>query len=185
MNNIDIYYKDLKHVQILSNEECIKLLKKSKQGDIKARNLLVESCMKLIFKKIYFYKNHWTFPSLKTTDLEDLVQDASLHVIEIINKWNPEKGKLTTIVGRWIKNRFIKTFTQYDKYSLIRIPQRTQENCTSLDKIDPRKLFSYIEIQNHLNVGKVRAQQIQNARKCRIMTSFVPFGIDDKIKELM
>ena len=81
----------------LSREKESEYLRRWQQGDMEARNSLVEHNMRLvthIIKKYY-----------QTEDVEDLISIGTIGLIKGINTYKPDKGvRLATYASRCIEN---------------------------------------------------------------------------------
>ncbi len=122
------YNLDLSKVQILSKEEQEQLYHKMKSGDVSARNKLVECCLRMI----YDFTSKFCYTYKKFRFFNDLLQDANLHVIEVLDGWDINKGCLTTYVSNSILNGFMNNVNQ--KYFRgVRIPRYTMN---VIDKIE-------------------------------------------------
>ena len=88
----------------LSREEESEYLERWQQGDMEARNILVEHNMRLvthIIKKYY-----------QTEDVEDLISIGTLGLIKGINTYKPDKGvRLATYASRCIENAILSRNT--------------------------------------------------------------------------
>lgn len=87
----------------LSREEESEYLERWQQGDMEARNILVEHNMRLvthIIKKYY-----------QTEDVEDLISIGTIGLIKGINTYKPDKGvRLATYASRCIENEILMHF---------------------------------------------------------------------------
>lgn len=81
----------------LSREKEAEYLERWQQGDLEARNILVEHNMRLvthIIKKYY-----------QTEEVEDLISIGTIGLIKGINTYRPDKGvRLATYASRCIEN---------------------------------------------------------------------------------
>ena len=82
----------------LTEEEEQYYLKKAKEGDLEARNILIERNLRLvahIMKKYY----------AQTSDQEDLISIGTIGLIKGITTFDPEKGaRLATYAARCVEN---------------------------------------------------------------------------------
>lgn len=92
----------------LSREEESEYLERWQQGDMEARNILVEHNMRLvthIIKKYY-----------QTEDVEDLISIGTIGLIKGINTYKPDKGvRLATYASRCIENEILMHFRSIKK----------------------------------------------------------------------
>ncbi len=95
----------------LSREEEAHYLKLSRQGDLEARNILIERNLRLvahIMKKYY----------AQTSDQEDLISIGTIGLIKGISSFNPEKGaRLATYAARCVENEILMHFRSQKKSS--------------------------------------------------------------------
>ena len=85
----------------LNREEELALLIRSKEGDIKARNKLIEHNLRLVVFLAKKYEN-------TTYDIEDLVSIGSIGLIKGINTYKIDKNiKLATYASRCISNEIL------------------------------------------------------------------------------
>lgn len=102
----------------MSEEEESKCLKKIEQGDIEAKNKLIEHNLRLV---VYIAKKF----EATTGDLEDLISVGSIGLIKAINTFNSQKNiKLATYASRCIENEILMYLRKVSK----------QKNELSLDK---------------------------------------------------
>lgn len=85
----------------LTEEEERRLLLRSRQGDLEARNVLIERNLRLvahIMKKYY----------AQTSDQEDLISIGTIGLIKGISTFDPDKGvRLATYAARCVENEIL------------------------------------------------------------------------------
>lgn len=85
----------------LSQEEEKKYLTQWQNGDISARNVLVEHNLRLV---AHIIKKYYT----QTNDIEDLISIGTIGLIKGINTYKPDKGiRLATYASRCIENEIL------------------------------------------------------------------------------
>lgn len=93
----------------LSRELELLYLCQSKAGDAEARNLLVESNMRLV---AHIVKKYTGFER----DTDDLISIGTIGLIKAINTYDPEKGnRLVTYAARCIENELLMMLRQERK----------------------------------------------------------------------
>lgn len=93
----------------LSQEEEKKYLTQWQNGDISARNVLVEHNLRLI---AHIIKKYYT----QTNDIEDLISIGTIGLIKGINTYKSDKGiRLATYASRCIENAIL---SQQNKWRL-------------------------------------------------------------------
>ena len=95
----------------LTQQEEAHYLKLSAQGDLEARNILIERNLRLvahIMKKYY----------AQTADQEDLISIGTIGLIKGITTFNPSKGaRLATYAARCVENEILMYFRSQRKSS--------------------------------------------------------------------
>ena len=85
----------------LSAEEERMYLERYAQGDMEARNILIERNLRLV---AHIIKKYYT----QTADQEDLISIGTIGLIKGISSYNPEKGaRLATYAARCIENAIL------------------------------------------------------------------------------
>ena len=93
----------------LSQEEEKKYLTQWQNGDISARNVLVEHNLRLV---AHIIKKYYT----QTNDIEDLISIGTIGLIKGINTYKPDKGiRLATYASRCIDNEILMHFRSLKK----------------------------------------------------------------------
>ena len=93
----------------LTEDEEQYYLKKAKEGDLEARNILIERNLRLvahIMKKYY----------AQTSDQEDLISIGTIGLIKGITTFDPDKGaRLATYAARCVENEILMHFRSRKK----------------------------------------------------------------------
>ena len=90
--------------RILSKAEETDYLKRWAEGDLDARNLLVEHNLRLVAHIVNKYY-------AQADDLEDLISIGTVGLIKGVNTYRPEKGvKLSSYISRCIENEILMSF---------------------------------------------------------------------------
>lgn len=143
----------------LSSKEEKKYLEAYKNGDIKAKNILIEHNLRLIAHIVKKYHSN-------CEDQEDLISIGTIGLIKAVNTFDPDKGiKLVTYASKCIENEILMHFRSKKRTSLeVSISEpidtdsegnpltlidiiSTEENIAdNIDlKIKSAKLYEYVE----------------------------------------
>ncbi len=107
--------------EILSREKEMQLAIASHGGDLRARNKLIQSNLRLVVSIAKKYSS--SNPNLS---LQDLIQEGTLGLITGVKKFDPSRGfRLSTYVTWWIRQSIQRAIQ--DKASLVRLPVHIQE----------------------------------------------------------
>lgn len=93
------YFASLASHTLLTADEEKTLATRAKQGDLAARNRMIEANLRLVVKVAKPYANH-------DVPLLDLISEGNLGLIHAIEKFQPEKGfRFSTYAIWWIRER--------------------------------------------------------------------------------
>ena len=130
-DSVKMLLHEIGQYPILSNEKQLELLKKYKEGDMKAKETLIETNLRLIISIARRYNG-------KGLSMLDLFQEGSFGLITAIEKFNLNMGcKLSTYATWWIRQAIQRAIQVSGRN--IKIPVYIQE---SYDR--------YIKIRNRL-----------------------------------
>lgn len=95
----------------LSAEEERRYLEQAAQGDLEARNILIERNLRLVAHIMKKYYSH-------TADQEDLISIGTIGLIKGISSFDPSKGaRLATYAARCVENEILMFFRAQKKSS--------------------------------------------------------------------
>lgn len=149
----------------LSKKEEEEAVKKSAEGDINARNLLVEHNLRLVVHIIKKYYSNYS-------DQDDLISIGTIGLIKGINSFKPDKGtRLATYASRCIENEILMHFRSVKKTAQdisMNEPIETDNEGNPLTLTDIIATEDTIvdDIQEKANRKKVRelVEKIRNER---------------------
>lgn len=110
------YRRSLEHVEILSYPEMLKCRERMKAGDESARHALICSILRLVFDIVY----RW-----KPRNFADALSEANIAAMRAVDDWDPEKGRLTTVVKTYVTNQLRRPDPIHNSVG-IRIPISTE-----------------------------------------------------------
>jgi len=133
----------------LTREEEHKLGLAAKQGDLEARETLIQSCIPWALKLAS------KFCELNPNVYQDLIQESMIGLIDAVDKFDPERNtRLTTIAFyyvrrdciRWLKDHRIIKVPYYEQYKNLKGDLPSKQPLCSLDVVEPNnEVFSYEE----------------------------------------
>ena len=93
----------------LTEEEEQYYLARAREGDLEARNILIERNLRLV---AHIMKKYYT----QTSDQEDLISIGTIGLIKGITTFDPDKGvRLATYAARCVENEVLMTFRAQKK----------------------------------------------------------------------
>jgi len=155
----DIYQKDLtrRHKQLTRQEQAI-LYEKIKADDMRARDTVIESCLPLVIDiaKKFRYNN-------KHIDLEDMIQEGNIALMKAVDRWDINKGSITTVATWYVRNALIDMITdaRYTIKHAFSLSRRAAEelrkiknvNSVDVDYISEKTGLTPKRIKNLLSIS--------------------------------
>ncbi len=120
------YFMDFQNIRKLTSEEKKELLKRVKQGDKEARNLLVNANLRLVVFVASQFMNY-------NYDFDDLIQEGNIGLMKAVEKFDIEKGYQFSTYAVW----WIWTYMQKWVHSQI---QPASFSYDALEKLNKLKL---------------------------------------------
>lgn len=114
MEAIKLYLKEIKNTPLLTAEEEIKLARRIKKKDKKARQKMIRANLRLVISiaKRYSYLG---------VPIMDLIEEGNLGLMKAVEKFNPRKGyRFSTYAAWWIKQYITRAIANQGK--TIRVP---------------------------------------------------------------
>ena len=155
---VKIYLKDIGRVPLLSAEEEIDLAVKMSQGDMKARDKLINANLRLVVSIAKKYVGRG-MPFL------DLMQEGNLGLIKAVEKFDHTKGfKFSTYATWWIRQAITRAIA--DQARIIRVPVHMVETITKVIKTSNQLLHekghepSAEEIAEELGITVEKVREI-------------------------
>lgn len=154
----------------LSEEEEREYLIKAKNGDIKARNKLVEHNLRLvahIIKKYYAVN----------TDQDDLVSIGTIGLIKAINTFDVDKKvKLSSYASRCIENEILMHF---------RNQRKTSQNVSLEDAIDTDKDGNALKLMDLLSVDDNFIDNLDKKMNLQKIDKYIDETLTKREKEII
>ena len=113
-NSVSIYLKEIRKIPLLSKEQEKELAQKVAQGDSKAKNLFIESNLRLVVSIAKKYLN-------RGLSFSDLIQEGNLGLMKAVDKYDVDKGyKFSTYATYWVTKAITRAI--FNKGRIVRIP---------------------------------------------------------------
>lgn len=94
------FVKQIKKIPPVDSEERKELLPKIKDGDLKARNRMIEGNLGLVLQFAWKFDNNGV-------DYEDMFQEGVIGLKKAIDGYDPEKGAFSTYAHFWIRQEIV------------------------------------------------------------------------------
>jgi len=119
--NLESYFSSIKNnTRLLTKEEEISLAKRIEKGDKRARDIMIESNLRLAISIAKKYAKYGG-------SLEDLIQESNIGLITAVDKFDWRKGnKFSTYATWWIRQAVTRSLTS--ESTLLKVPSHTLAN---------------------------------------------------------
>ena len=173
---VRMYRKEIGTVPLLSAEEELRLAKRKAEGDMSAKERLIEANLRLVVSIAKRYTG-------RGMSFLDLVQEGNLGLIKGVEKFDYTKGyKLSTYATWWIRQSVTRALA--DQARTIRVPVHMVETINKMSKMQ-RKLTlelgyepSVAELSAALDMSEDKVMEImQIAREPASLET--PIGEED------
>ena len=157
---VRMYLKEIGTVPLLSAEEEIRLAKRKAEGDVNAKERLIEANLRLVVSIAKRYTG-------RGMSFLDLVQEGNLGLIKGVEKFDYTKGyKLSTYATWWIRQSVTRALA--DQARTIRVPVHMVETINKMSKMQ-RKLTlelgyepSVAELSEALGMSEDKVMEIND-----------------------
>jgi RNA polymerase primary sigma factor len=132
-DGLQLFLKGIGKVPLLTAQEEVDLAKRIERGSFEAKQMMVESNLRLVVSIAKRYRNRG-LPFL------DLIQEGTLGLVRAAEKFDYHKGfKFSTYATWWIRQAIARALA--DKARTIRIPVHVVEKLNSIGRAE-RKLVT-------------------------------------------
>ena len=126
-DSVKTYLRQIGNVPLLNREQEIELALKIEQGDANAKELMINSNLRLVVcvAKRYCHTSNMT--------LLDLIQEGNIGLMKAVDKFDYSKGyKFSTYATWWIRQAITRAIADQDR--TIRIPVHMKEMMSKITK---------------------------------------------------
>lgn len=157
--SINLYFKDVSKLPMISPEEEIELAKKIQNGNKSAESKLIKANLRFVISIAKQYQN-------KGLDLVDLIQEGNLGLIEGARRYNPDRGiKFISYAVWWIRQSILKAIS--DQCRTVRVPMGQIVNMGKISKVSEK-----FEQEHGRNPSTIELEDLVNLDSKKIGLSF-------------
>ncbi|MDY0101147.1 MAG: RNA polymerase sigma factor RpoD [Bacilli bacterium] len=134
-DHVKLYLSDIGRVDLLVGDEEVELAKRILEGDMDAKNQLIEANLRLVINMAK------KFSRSKSMDFLDLIQEGNIGLIKAVEKFDYTKGfKFSTYATWWIRQSISRAIS--DQARTIRIPVHMVETINKIKRAQRKLLQS-------------------------------------------
>lgn len=113
--SVDLYFNEIRRIPLLTPEEEVELARKAKNGDLTARNKLVEGNLRFVVSVANQFKGVGVC-------LSDLIQEGNLGIIKAAERFDETRGfKFISYAVNWIYQSISAAIAKQGR--MVRLPQ--------------------------------------------------------------
>ena len=156
------YTQDITTIhQVLDRDTQRELFAKMKAGDRDAKDRVIYSCLPLVVdiaKKFRVNNKH--------VDLEDMVQEGNMALMNAVEKWDVERGSITTVATWYIRNVLIDMIhdASYKINSSMTLSRRAAEEISKIRRVGSSNVK---EICNKTKLSEKRVRKLLSLSECK------------------
>jgi RNA polymerase primary sigma factor len=121
-----MYLREINKIPLLTREEENELALKAKNGDVAAKNKIVNANLRFVITVAKKYQNHGL-------DLTDLISEGNLGLLTAIEKFDTTKGyHFISYAVWWIRQSILKAICE--KSRMIRLPLNRANELVQIEK---------------------------------------------------
>ena len=173
LDTVNLYFKDVSRYDLLSQEETLELIEKAHNGDKDARDMIINSNLRLViaFAKIYLNRG---------LDFNELIQEGNIGLITAVDRFEPKLGyQFSTYAVCWIKQAITRAISQ--KSRTIRVPNHIHDLILKLGDTEKELIKQGIEPTNENLANDLRID-IDEVQALKMYREGV-FSIDQRLRD--
>lgn len=175
-DSVKMYLKDIGRVPLLQPQEEVELAQRMGEGDIEAKNQLINANLRLVVSIAKRYVG-------RGMQFLDLIQEGNLGLMKAVDKFDYKKGfKFSTYATWWIRQAITRSLA--DQARTIRIPVHMVETINKLTKVS-RNLLQQLgreptqaEIAEAMGITENKVVEIQKIAQDPVSLE-TPIGEED------
>ena len=175
-DTLQLYLNEIGQVKLITPQEEIRLARRIKKGDRRAREQMITANLRLVVKIARDYEN-------LGLPLLDLINEGNIGLMKGVERCDPGKGaKLSTYAAWWIKQSIMSALANQSK--TIRLPAHVVERVAKMRRaeLQLREIYNREptdhELAQHLGLDVRRIRRYRDASKAPVSLD-APLGGDE------
>jgi RNA polymerase primary sigma factor len=125
-DSVKAYLQDIGKIPLLTAEQEVTLAKKIQRGDMAAKEMMINSNLRLVVSMARDYAN-------RGLSFQDLIQEGNIGLMRAVEKFDPDKGfRFSTYATWWIRQSMVRAIA--DQSRDIRIPVHMTEQINRVNR---------------------------------------------------
>ena len=160
MDPIKAYIKDVRKMPLLTAKEEVELAKRIIKGDLKAKDIMIRSNLRLVISIAKRYM-HLGMPLL------DLIEEGNIGLMKAVEKFNYRRGfRFSTYAAWWIRQSITRSI--FDQSRTVRLPVYMSELISKWKKANEKLTHKYKrlpttkELAKKLKLSPAKIENIYN-----------------------
>ncbi|OGX06978.1 MAG: hypothetical protein A2Z88_04210 [Omnitrophica WOR_2 bacterium GWA2_47_8] len=161
MDPIKAYLKEIRPIPLLTAEDEIRLSRRIRKGDKKARETMIRSNLRLVISIAKRYTG-------LGVPLSDLIEEGNIGLMKSVEKFDPDKGfRFSTYAAWWIKQGISRAII--DQGKMIRVPVYMNEEILKYKKATEalthrlKRKPTHAEVAKKLQVGVDKVRDLERS----------------------
>lgn len=156
-NTISNYFKSVAKNKLLTKEEEIILAKRIEGGDREAKNIMIQSNLRLAISMAKKYTKY-------CNDMEDLIQESNMGLIKAVDKFDWRKGyKFSTYACWWIKQAITRYLTLNN--TILKIPSHVKGNARKIYQLHHEYIEEFKQEPTHEELSEASGLSIKHVKE--------------------
>jgi RNA polymerase primary sigma factor len=125
-DSVKAYLQEIGSIPLLTAQQEVELSKKVQQGDMQAKEEMINANLRLVVSMARSYAN-------RGLSFQDLIQEGNIGLMRAVEKFDPEKGfRFSTYATWWIRQSMVRAIA--DQSRDIRIPVHMTEQINRVNR---------------------------------------------------
>ena len=143
---IQLYLRDISAKPLLTKTEEKLYSRKALTGDVNAKNIMIESNLRLVVNIAKHYRG-------SSIQLSDLIDEGNIGLMTAVNKFDPEKGfRFSTYATWWIKQTIERAI--HNQSRTIRLPVHVSKEINTIVRTHKHLLNTQNKEPNNEDVAE-------------------------------
>lgn len=175
LNPLQVLFKSLKWTRLLTPEEEVALFQKMHQGDIEAREQIIESNLRLVLSIASQFAQKSIVP------LEDLVQEGCLGLIRAVDKFDWRRGnRFSTYAVWWIRQYIVRAIAEHSRF--IHLPFHLVETLAQFVATTQRLSQEFGRQPSNQEIADALGMPVERVEELTVLLT-PPLSLDTPVDE--